>query len=70
MLFIHGEDDTFVPFWMMDVLFEAVSCEKEKLSVPGADHGTASTADPDGYWSTVEAFVERYVALAELNAGF
>ena len=60
ILFIHGEEDTFVPFWMMDVLYEAAHCEKEKLAVPGAGHGMASSVDPDGYWSTVEVFVGRY----------
>lgn len=63
MLFIHGEDDTFVPYWMLDVVYEAcASTEKERLSVPGAAHGMASITDPELYWSTVEAFLNQYVA--------
>ena len=62
ILFIHGEDDTFVPYWMLDVVYDAcASPEKERLSVPGAAHGEASWADPELYWATVEAFLGRYI---------
>ena len=62
MLFIHGEEDTFVPYWMLDVVYEACgSAEKEKLSVPGAAHGGAAGTDPELYWSTVEAFLNKYM---------
>ena len=62
MLFIHGEDDTFVPYWMLDVVYDAcASAEKERLSVPGAAHGGAAGTDPELYWSTVERFLEKYV---------
>lgn len=62
MLFIHGEDDTFVPYWMLDVVYEAcASPEKERLSIPGAGHGEAAAADPELYWSTVAAFLEKHV---------
>ena len=62
MLFIHGEDDTFVPYWMLDVVYDAcASGEKECLSIPGAVHGEASWEDPELYWSTVEAFLEKYI---------
>ncbi|MDE6281855.1 MAG: alpha/beta hydrolase [Oscillospiraceae bacterium] len=62
MLFIHGEDDTFVPYAMLDVVYDAcASAEKERLSVPGAGHGGASWTDPELYWATVETFLEKYV---------
>ena len=62
MLFIHGEDDTFVPYWMLDVVYEAcASPEKERLSVPNAAHGEAASVDPDLYWSTVESFLAKYM---------
>lgn len=61
-LFIHGEEDTFVPYWMLDVVYEAcASAEKERLSVPGAAHGQASWTDPELYWSTVESFLARHM---------
>lgn len=62
MLFIHGEEDTFVPYAMLDVVYEAcASPDKEKLSVPGAAHGEASWEAPELYWATVEAFLAKYI---------
>ena len=62
MLFIHGDADTFVPFSMLDVVYEAcASVEKEKLVVHDAAHGAAADADPELYWDTVTAFVGKYV---------
>lgn len=62
MLFIHGSEDTFVPFSMLDECYDACASEqKEKLVVSGAGHGLAASTDPDLYWSTVDAFVEKYL---------
>lgn len=60
-LFIHGDADTFVPYAMLDVVYEAASCEKEKLVIPGAAHAEASGADPELYWTTVEAFLAKHI---------
>ncbi len=62
MLFIHGEEDTFVPFEMLDKVYEAcASPEKEKLAVPMAGHGAAASTDPTLYWDTVTEFVGKYI---------
>lgn len=62
MLFIHGEEDAFVPYAMLDVVYEAcASPDKEKLSVPGAAHGEASWEDPELYWATVKAFLDQHM---------
>lgn len=62
MLFIHGEDDTFVPYAMLDVVYDAcASTDKERLSIPGAAHGGAAGTDPELYWSTVEAFLDKHI---------
>ena len=62
MLFIHGEEDTFVPYRMLDVVYNAcASAEKERLSIPGAAHGEASWEDPELYWSTVDAFLAKHM---------
>lgn len=60
-LFIHGEADTFVPFFMMDELYEACGGPKARLTIPGAGHGTAYDTDHDGYVGTVSRFVRTYV---------
>lgn len=63
MLFIHGEDDDFVPYWMLDVVYEACAGpDKERLSIPGAAHGEASWEDPELYWTTVDAFLARHMS--------
>lgn len=56
-LFIHGTADTFVPYEMLDELYEAAGCEKEKLSVEGAGHYACAKTEPELYWSTVERFL-------------
>lgn len=61
MLFIHGDADTFVPFEMLDVVYNAcASAEKEKLVSPGAAHGGAVSTEPTLYWDTVTAFLDKY----------
>lgn len=61
-LFIHGSEDTFVPFAMLDKVYEAAACEKEKLVVEGATHGASSFNYPETYWPAVDAFVEKHMA--------
>ncbi len=60
ILFIHGEDDAFVPFFMLDALYEAAACEKERLVVPSARHAEAGVVNPGLYWSAVDAFTQRH----------
>ncbi len=59
-LFIHGEKDTFVPYWMMKKLFDACTAEKEKLSVPDAQHANSHEVHPEIYFPAVDKFLDRY----------
>lgn len=60
--FIHGEADTFVPFFMLDKLYNACrNPEKEKLVVPGAEHTEACVKQPEKYWDTVFGFIGRHL---------
>lgn len=61
MLFIHGDEDTFVPFEMLDVVYDAASCDKERLVAEGAGHGQAAAILGDVYWDTVDEFIGRYI---------
>lgn len=62
LLFIHGEKDDFVPYSMLDGVYNAAeNCEKEKLSVPDAPHARSVCAHPELYWSTVTAFLKKYL---------
>ena len=62
ILFIHGDKDDFVPYRMMDELYNAANCEKEKLTIHGAGHAKSSKVDPDLYWSTIEYFINKYIS--------
>ena len=61
ILFIHGDEDKFVPFEMLDKLYDAADCEKEKLVIEGAGHGESSTKDPELYWKTIDEFIDKYI---------
>ncbi len=61
ILFIHGEDDNFVPYSMMEELYNAANCEKEKLTIKGAGHAKASKVNPELYWSTIERFINKHI---------
>ncbi|MHA0856905.1 alpha/beta hydrolase [Paenibacillus sp. CMAA1364] len=61
ILFIHGDEDTFVPYDMVHRLYAAAGNDKELLSVPNAQHGNAYFADKEGYGNKLTSFVDRYV---------
>lgn len=60
-LFIHGDKDDFVPFWMNYPLYKYASCEKERLVVPGATHAASAYVSPEIYWDAVTKFIEKYI---------
>lgn len=61
ILFIHGDKDNFVPFYMLDKLYNAANCKKEKLVIKGAAHAEAQLIDPQKYWHTVRKFIKKYI---------
>ncbi|QCR33079.1 alpha/beta hydrolase [Lysinibacillus sp. SGAir0095] len=61
ILFIHGNQDTFVPYEMLDKVYDAAAVEKEKLIINGAGHGEAEKVDPQAYWRTIWEFVGRFM---------
>lgn len=66
-LFIHGEKDLFVPYRMLDLNYNAAACEKEKLSVPDAEHANSHLVHPELYWSNTFRFIDKYVKTKELQ---
>lgn len=61
ILYIHGDKDDFVPYYMMEELYNATSSEKEMLTINGAEHAKASEVDPETYWTTVNNFINNYI---------
>ncbi|MGL5311937.1 MAG: alpha/beta hydrolase [Peptostreptococcaceae bacterium] len=61
ILYIHGDEDDFVPYSMMQELYDATSSEKEMLTIEGAGHAKSSEVDPKTYWTTIYDFINKYV---------
>ena len=61
ILFIHGDKDKFVPYSMMDKLYDATISPKEKLTIEGGEHANSDLVSPFLYWLTVEDFLNQYV---------
>lgn len=60
-LFIHGEEDTFVPFEMLQKLYDAAACEKDMVIIPGAPHARNSIVAPELYWTNVDEFIKKHI---------
>jgi fermentation-respiration switch protein FrsA (DUF1100 family) len=61
ILFIHGDKDDFVPYSMMDELYNATSSDKEKLTIEGAGHDHSYLVNPKLYWTSINTFLNKYV---------
>ena len=60
ILFIHGEQDNYVPFEMVYENFENANCEKELLTIKDASHANCSKTNEILYWNTIWSFIEKY----------
>ena len=61
ILYIHGDMDKFVPYSMMDELYNATKSPKKKLTIEGAEHGNSHLIAPYIYWLTINDFLQQYV---------
>jgi len=59
ILFIHGREDTFVPFYMVNELYEACKSQKQLFIAEGAGHGESFVKEHNAYRETVKEFVQR-----------
>lgn len=59
ILFIHGQDDKFVPFEMTQLSFNEYQGEKYIFSVANAGHGMSYFVDTPGYKRAVSEFFEK-----------
>jgi len=57
MLFIHGDNDTFVPSWMMHPLYEAKLGEKALWITKGTEHARSYKDYPEEYVRRVKEFM-------------
>lgn len=61
ILFFHGEEDDFVPPFMMERCFEAASGVKDYLMVPVAKHAQCCDVDPKAYKEKISSFLKETI---------
>lgn len=61
IIFIHGEDDDFVPCDMSREVYNTCQSPKVLLTVPGAGHGLGYIVDLEGYLKAVADFSTKYI---------
>lgn len=63
ILFIHGDADTFVPYKMVNELYNSCASEKDIFIVEGAKHATAYKDNEVGYENKVIEFLSKYMQI-------
>ncbi|MGA1409517.1 MAG: alpha/beta hydrolase [Prochlorotrichaceae cyanobacterium] len=60
LLIIHGTEDTTVPFWHGEALYEAATTTSKHLEVvEGAGHNDLQAILGDRYWEVIQAFSQE-----------
>ena len=67
MLFIHGEQDGFVPTDMVYQVYEAFTGTKDIYVAKNAGHAEAMDYDPDTYFDKIFEFIDTKVMVPDLN---
>ena len=60
ILFIHGEEDDFVPVWMTKENYRVCRGEKQLYLVKGAAHALSFAVDTPGCKKVIREFLEKY----------
>ena len=60
-IFIHGDKDTFVPYEMLDKVYDACASEKEKVTIKNSPHARNACVDPELYWNSIINFINKYI---------
>ena len=58
ILFIHGDNDDFVPEYMCEKLYEAANCKKNKLIIHSAGHTESRYKEPETYYNKIFDFLD------------
>lgn len=56
IIFIHGEDDDYVPCYMSQELYDACVSPKKITTIPGAGHGLSYPVDKEKYLKALRDF--------------
>ena len=60
-IFIHGDKDSFVPYEMLEKVYEACASEKEKVTISDSPHARNVCVDPELYWNSITNFINKYI---------
>ena len=58
ILFIHGDNDDFVPEYMCEKLYEGANCKEDKLIIHGAGHTESRYKEPETYYNKIFDFLD------------
>ncbi len=61
VLFVHGEEDDLVPFYMCGKLYEACPVEKDIFTVPGATHAYCYYDAKEEYDQKITEFIKKHL---------
>lgn len=61
VIFIHGDEDRFVPTYMSKVNYDACKAPKKLLIVKGARHAACFEEQPDLCFATTKNFIDPYL---------
>lgn len=61
ILFIHGDEDDFVPTYMAYELYHSAKCPKELYIAIGAKHGYAYVTDKEMYRTRIKHFLNAHL---------
>ncbi|HEY9551686.1 MAG TPA: alpha/beta hydrolase [Prevotella sp.] len=61
MLFIHGDADTYVPYGMVHLLYNAKAAPKDLFIARGSKHARSYEDHREAYTNKVQAFLDRYM---------
>lgn len=59
VLFIHGDDDRFVPCWMSQRNYEVCTARKKLVLIPGAPHAASCIVNPTMYQDAIRDFLRE-----------
>lgn len=59
-LFIHGTEDDFVPYFMVDQLYSACGAPKQIARIPEAGHAVSHIVCPQLYRGAISNFLNQY----------
>jgi fermentation-respiration switch protein FrsA (DUF1100 family) len=59
VLFIHGEEDRYVPYHMVHELYTTFEGKKDLFTIKEAKHANSKLIDPQGYKAAIYKFLDQ-----------